>query len=152
MATCLVFRRVLFRSRTIAIRFFPLFRQLGGKQNGLLFLTVTIPLAGFFIFTILFLILRDPLTDWYSESSPLVTDFLLYILPITLFILYFDLLNSYLRSLYDSVTGILTSDILLRIMVIALLGLFHFGDISFETFILLFSAAYGKIGRASCRE
>ena len=129
--------------RNITIRFFPLFRQLGGKQNGLLFLTLTIPLAGFFIFTILFLILRDPLTDWYSESSPLVTDFLLYILPITLFILYFDLLNSYLRSLYDSVTGILTSDILLRIMVIALLGLFHFGDISFETFILLFSAAYG---------
>src|SRR5690625_6012912 len=36
--------------RNITIRFFPLFRQLGGKQNGLLFLTLTIPLAGFFIF------------------------------------------------------------------------------------------------------
>lgn len=129
--------------RNITIRFFPLFRRLGGRDNGLLFLAVTIPLAGFLIFTILFLVLRDPLIAWYSGSSPLFIDYLLYILPITLFILYFDVLNSYLRSLYDSVTGIVISDILLRVMVIALLALFHFGDILFDTFVLLFSAIYG---------
>ncbi len=129
--------------RNTVIRFFPLFRKSGKKLTGLLFLALTVPLAGFIIFSLLFWLFREPLIGIYAERSPLFVDFYFYVLPITLFILYFEVLNSYLRSLRDSMTGSLVSEVILRLVVIVILGIYFFGWISFPVFILLFAVAYG---------
>ncbi len=129
--------------RNIVIRFFPLFKKQDNKQQGLLFLAVVVPLIGFLVFSLLFWIFREPLIGYYAERSPLFIDFFIYILPITLFILYFDVLNSYLRSLRDSMTGSLVSEVILRIAVILILGIYFFGWITFKQFVLLFVISYG---------
>jgi len=129
--------------RNIVIRFFPLFKKQDNKQEGLLFLAVVVPLIGFLLFSLLFWIFRDPLIGYYAERSPLFVDFFIYILPITLFILYFDVLNSYLRSLRDTITGSVVSEVILRIAVIVILAIYFLGWISFEQFILLFAVSYG---------
>lgn len=129
--------------RNIVIRFFPLFKKQDNKQEGLLFLAVVVPLIGYLIFSLLFWVFRDLLIGYYAERSPLFIDFFFYILPITLFILYFDVLNSYLRSLRDSITGSMVSEVILRIAVILILGIYFFGWITFEQFVLLFAFSYG---------
>jgi O-antigen/teichoic acid export membrane protein len=129
--------------RNIVIRFFPVFEKSGKKQNSLLFLSLIVPLAGFLVFSLFFWLFRDLLIDFYVDRSPLFVDFYIYILPVTFFILYFEVLNSYLRSLRDSITGSLVSEVVLRFVVILILAIYFFGLISFQNFILFFALAYG---------
>ncbi|MEX0995350.1 MAG: polysaccharide biosynthesis C-terminal domain-containing protein [Balneolaceae bacterium] len=129
--------------RNTVIRFFPFFRNPDKNHQGLLFLATIVPLAGFLVFSLLIWIFRDPIIGFYADRSPLFVDFFYYILPITLFILYFEILNSYLRSLQDSTTGSFVNEIVLRITVILILGVYFFGGISFNAFILLFTISYG---------
>lgn len=129
--------------RNTVIRYFPFFDRTPGRSEGLLFLALAVPLAGFLLFAILFWLFQDPIVGFYAERSPLLIDYLIYVLPLTLFILYFEILNSYLRSLRDSTTGSLVSEVILRLLVIAALGLHFFEWIGFSLFLLLFAAAYG---------
>lgn len=128
--------------RNTVIRFFPFFKNPANQHNGLLFLAMAVPLIGFLIYSIIFWIFRDPLIGFYADRSPLVVEFFYYILPITLFILYFEVLNSYLRSLKDSTTGSLVNEVLLRLLIILALALLWLDWISFETFILFFTLSY----------
>ena len=80
--------------RNTVIRFFPFFRNAGGKKSGLLFLALVVPLLGYLIFSLLFWLFREQLIAFYIDRSPLFVDFLFYILPITLLILYFEVLHS----------------------------------------------------------
>lgn len=129
--------------RNSVIKFFPLFSSGEGKRNGLLFWTVMIPLAGFLIFSLLFWLFDDLIIAYYAEESPLFVDYYLWVLPITFFILYFEVLNSYLRSLLDSTTGSVVNEVLQRILVILFLVLYFFEMIRFSHFVLLFTLAYG---------
>jgi O-antigen/teichoic acid export membrane protein len=129
--------------RNVVIRFFPLFRRTDKQREGFLFIALIVPLFGFIIFSLLFWIFRDQLIVVYAERSPLFVDFYVYVLPITLFLLYFEVLNSYLRSLRDSVTGSLISEVIIRIVVIIVLAVYFFGWITFPQFILCFTVAYG---------
>jgi O-antigen/teichoic acid export membrane protein len=125
--------------RNTIIRFFPIFEKSGKKQHSLLFISLIIPLVGFLVFSLFFWLFRDFLIDHYVERSPLFVDFYIYILPITLFILYFEVLNSYLRSLRDSMTGSLVSEVILRLAIILILGIYFFRP---DYFSILYSALY----------
>lgn len=129
--------------RNTVIKYFPLFSSGEGKRNGLLLWTVVIPLAGFLLFSLLFWLFDDLIIAYYAEQSPLFIDYYLWILPITFFILYFEVLNSYLRSLLDSTTGSIVNEVLQRILVILFLVLYFFELIRFSHFVLLFALAYG---------
>ncbi|MFU8860940.1 MAG: lipopolysaccharide biosynthesis protein [Cyclonatronaceae bacterium] len=129
--------------RNTVIRFFPFFKNPEKNHSGLLFWAITIPLAGFLIFATILWLFREPLIGLYAERSPIFADYFMYILPLTFFILYFDILNNYLRSLQDSTTGSMVSEVMLRVAIILMLGIYFTGWISFSTFILLFALAYG---------
>jgi O-antigen/teichoic acid export membrane protein len=129
--------------RNTVIRFFPFFKNPEQKHSGLLFWALTIPLLGFFLFSILFWLFREHFISIYIDRSPVLVDFILYILPVTFFILYFDILNNYLRSLRDSTTGSLVSEVVLRVLIILILLIHFLGWITFDGFVLLFAAAYG---------
>ncbi len=129
--------------RNLIFRFHPLFKKMDSKNHGLFFWTLTVPLAGFMIFALIYLALSDFIRDYYSGQSPLFIEYYFWVIPITFFMLYFEVLNSYLRSLKDSVTGSFATDIVFRIFTILILLLFFFDLISFQTFIILFSGGYG---------
>lgn len=129
--------------RNSIIKFFPLFSDKNRSHHGLLFWTFLIPLFGFILFGILFWLFRDTIINYYTAESPLFTEYYLWILPITLFVLYFEVLNSYLRSLKDSTTGSMVNEVLQRIFIILFLALYFFEWIGFFQFILLFAISYG---------
>ncbi len=129
--------------RNTVIRYFPLFKRVGGKDHGLLGLALLVPFVGFLMFLLAFFLFRDTIIQVYESQSPLFTDYLLLLVPLTLFILYFEVFNSYLRSLNDSVTGTIINDVVQRVMILLILVLFFFGVISFDLFILLFVMSYG---------
>lgn len=141
--------------RNLIIRYLPFFRNADRDNPGLLFWSLLIPFLGFILFSAFYYLFRDVITGYYAAQSPLILDFYLWVLPITFFILYFEVLNSYLRSLHDSTTGSFTNEVLLRVVSILILIIYFFELIDFNQFILLFTAGYAlqpvvlmwKIGR-----
>ncbi len=126
----------------VIIRYFPFFKKAAPDNHGFLFWTLVIPAIGFLLFIVLFFIGRDSLIAFYSERSPLFTDYYLWVIPITLFLVYFEVLNNYLRSLRDSVSGMIAYEIVQRLTAITGLGLYFFEWISFPAFIAFFACSY----------
>ncbi|CAN5471612.1 flippase [soil metagenome] len=128
--------------RNSIIKFFPFFKNVSGKEHGMLFWVLLIPAFGFLLLMLLFWLFQDVLVEFYIDQSPLFVEYYLWILPITFFLLYFEVLNSYLRSLRDSTSGSIVNEVLQRIFVILFLVLYFFEWIDFATFILLFAISY----------
>ncbi|MEX0944026.1 MAG: polysaccharide biosynthesis C-terminal domain-containing protein [Balneolaceae bacterium] len=126
----------------LVMRYYPFFKKADSKSHGFLFWAITIPIIGFAIFTLLFFLADDLLIRFYEERSILFVEYYLWVLPLTLFILYYEVLNSYLRSLKDSVTGSLANEVTLRLIAITVLALYFFEWISFSQFIALFVLSY----------
>lgn len=128
--------------QNLVIRYFPVFKRAAPKNHGFLFWVCTIPIIGFLMFTVFYIAADEVIIGYYAEQSPLFVDYYLWVLPLTLFILYFEILNSYLRSLRDSVTGSVAMEIIQRLITILLLGVYFFDWIAFHLFIMLFVLSY----------
>lgn len=125
------------------IRYFPYFEHSKNAKARLLTLTVGIPAAGFFLFAVLFFLFKDQLIYYYTDQSALFGDYYLFLLPLVLFVLFYEVLNSFVRALQDSVTGSFVNEVLVRALVIILLIAHHFGLMDFYHFMILFLAIYG---------
>ena len=128
--------------QNLVIRYFPVFKRAAPQNHGFLFWALTIPVIGFLIFAGVYFAADSTIIAYYAEQSPLFVDYYLWVLPLTLFILYFEILNNYLRSLRDSVTGSFAMEIIQRLITISLLGVYFFGWITFHLFIMLFVLSY----------
>ena len=128
--------------QNLVIRYFPVFKRAAPQNHGFLFWALTIPVIGFLIFAGVYFAADSTIIAYYAEQSPLFIDYYLWVLPLTLFILYFEILNNYLRSLRDSVTGSFAMEIIQRLITISLLGVYFFDWITFHLFIMLFVLSY----------
>ena len=86
-ATILVGLMQLGTSSSI-IRFYPYFRDKESDDHGFFGLTLLIPLIGFAVFGMLYIVAYTPLSQWFGEKSPLFVDYYYAVLPIALFLLY----------------------------------------------------------------
>ena len=128
----------------MVIRYFPFFSQAKPRKHGLLFWAFVVPLAGFILFTVIYLLGSDLLIRFYSDQSPLFVNYYLWVIPLTLFVLYFEVLNNYLRSLRDTTTGSFVNEVSQRLLVIIILGFYLFEWITFTQFVVLFVISYGS--------
>ncbi|TVQ66950.1 MAG: lipopolysaccharide biosynthesis protein [Balneolaceae bacterium] len=124
------------------VRYFPFFSSREGGKSLFLIWAVVIPLFGFTLFTLLFLLMQEQILNFYADRSSFFLEYHLWILPLTFFILYFEVLNSYLRSQRDAVTGSLYNEVILRIAAILAVTLYFLEWISFSTFIAMFVLSY----------
>lgn len=128
--------------QNLVIRYFPFFKKADPQKHGFLFWIITIPLFGFFLFCVIYLLGSDFIIRYYSERSPLFVEYYLWVLPFTFFILYFEVLNNYLRSLRDSTTGSFVNEVLQRFITILVLILYFFDWLGFNEFITVFVLSY----------
>ncbi len=129
-------------TRNVITRFFPFFRNKENHHNGFLFAIMALSLAGFTIATLVFIALQNPFAQLYGSSSPLLVDYAWYILPLALATLFYNLFESYLRSLLSNVLPTLTHEIVLRLFVTLAITLFALGIIAFPLFVILYVIAY----------
>ncbi|WP_210490470.1 oligosaccharide flippase family protein [Rufibacter aurantiacus] len=122
-------------------RFFPYFRDRDKQHNGFLFLMLAIPMLGFAVVTVLFLLLKPAVFELYRVTSPLAVDYYYYIIPLSFFTLLFLLLDAYLRSLYKTIVQTFLQDFLVRIFTMICAALYFWGWIDFQWFVILFIVA-----------
>ncbi len=128
--------------RSIITRFFPFFQDENKQHHGFLFGVTTLALAGFVLTTLLFVALRQPFTLLYQESSPLLVEYAWFIVPLALATLFYNLFESYLRSVYRNVIPTLAHEVILRIGVTVSITLYALGVLSFPGFVVVYVIAY----------
>ncbi|QHL86124.1 oligosaccharide flippase family protein [Nibribacter ruber] len=129
----------------ISAKYFPYFRDRDKKHNGFLFLMLLIPLAGFAVVTVLFMLLKPAVVDYFGKNSPLAVEYYYYIIPLSFFTLLFILLDAYLRSLYKTVVQSFLKDFLERIMMLASVVCYAWGWVDFQWFLVLFIGANSAV-------
>lgn len=128
--------------KNLIIRYFPYFQARDKDHHGILFLAITVPLVGILLMSGLMWIFKPSIIAYYSQKSPLFTSYYTYVIPLFISTLYFEVLNSYLRSLYDSVTASFIQDVVIRLLQIVLLGFYAYGYFEFEIFMIWFIGIY----------
>jgi len=128
---------------SIIIKYFPHFKDSSKNHNGFFFIVVVVPLIGLAIYTLMYFLFKEAILSGFSINSNLLLDFYLYLIPLTLFVMYNTILESYSSMLFRIVVPKIIKELAVRILTIALILLLYFRFITLKEFITYFVAVYG---------
>lgn len=127
----------------ITIKYFPFFQDKNSAHNGFFTLVLFVPLVGMLLFLFVFYLFKEPIIGFYSSTdSSLFLEYYWYTVPLVFSILYFTVLDSYIRALYNSLPGSFANEIILRLVTMCLIAAFAFDYIEFHEFMIGFIACY----------
>ena len=132
----------------ITSRLFPYFRNKEKGHNGYLFIAFMVMLIGFILFLTAFWFLRPWLIESNSEKSQLFTEYIYLIVPVTFFLLLFNLLDIFNKLLYNAVFGTFLKELVQRILILGVVLLFIFNRISLPVLIIAYAGAISAKGIA----
>ncbi len=127
------------------VRFFPWFKSSTSNppNHGMLGWSVLLPLAGFVLFAVAFLVFREPLLGIYAKNAPLVADYF-YLMPmLTFFALYTTVFETYSSVLLRITVPKLVREVGIRLFNLAAYLLYGCGLISLDMFVWMFCGSYG---------
>lgn len=131
----------LLGSNASIVRFFPHFKD-GGNNHGIFGLSLLLPLVGFLIFGLVFLVFREPLTAVYAAKAPLIADYF-YLLPmLTFFALYMTVFETNASVLMRITVPRMVREVGLRLFNLAAYLLYGYRLISLDLFVWLFCGSY----------
>lgn len=129
-------------SNSSVVKFFPYFRD-GKNNHGVFGLSILLPLAGFVLFALAFLVFREPLLAVYADKSPLLADYF-YLLPmLTFFALYTTVFEANASVLLRITVPKLVREVGIRLFNLAAYLLYGFDLISIDVFVWMFCGSYG---------
>lgn len=126
-----------------AVRFFPYFKGKGEHNNGFFFYLVTIPLAGSVIVSLLFLLLKVPVSDYFRANSELFVDYYYWVIPFGCFLLYSVIFETYSTVLMRIAVPKIIKEILLRVLLVVVYILYGVHWIDLNQFIACYIGVYG---------
>jgi O-antigen/teichoic acid export membrane protein len=131
-----------FGGGNVIVKYFPIFREEKETFRRFVFWILLKALGAFAVISFGIYFFKQPLLANYEEKSNLVPHFFGYIFPLAIFLLIFNLLEAYARSLLRITIPTLLREVYLRIFLLVIILLYHFGYIDFEQFIFWFAASY----------
>jgi O-antigen/teichoic acid export membrane protein len=133
----------LLGTNSMAIKFFPYFKDEKRNHNGFSFIISFFPIIGFLIFIACFFIFKSDIISLFEAKSVLFTKYIIYVVPLTFFWMYITIYETYSSLLQRIVFPKLIKEILVRILTLFIIGLFYFKIISLNQFVFLFVSIYG---------
>ena len=114
------------------IRFFPYFKDEEGKNHGFFFWTLVVPLVGFLVFTLVFLLFKQPIINLFSEKSPLFVYYFRFVIPLGLFMLYQSVFEANANVLMRIVVPKFVREVGVRagLLIVYLLFGYHYIDLN----------------------
>lgn len=123
------------------VKFFP--EQKGNK--GFLSSILIGGILGFLLLSVLALVFRESIVNYFSKESALFVDYFQVTLLVSFLIIQFQILEAFSRSLLRIVIPTLLRDVGLRVLTTLALILYGFEFISFEALIYSLLGVYGLV-------
>ncbi|MFH1004126.1 MAG: polysaccharide biosynthesis C-terminal domain-containing protein [Bacteroidota bacterium] len=124
----------------VTLRFFPYFNDKHKQHHGFLFWILFVSLLGFLIVTLLFFTFQSTIISYYTDNSPLLVEYILYIIPMGLATMLYGLFDVYLRSLMKSVVPSFINEIVLRLFITISISLYALKLVTFHEFVIIYVA------------
>lgn len=125
------------------IRFFPQFRDDEKDHRGLMVWMLIIPVFGFLLFLGVWLFFREQILQPYLAQSPLLVEQANWLIPISFFMMFSILLESWTSLFQRITTPRIIREVGLKLMATVAVLLYGTQLISFEVFLILFASSYG---------
>jgi O-antigen/teichoic acid export membrane protein len=131
-----------FGAPNITDKFFAFFKNDEQKHNGFFVIIIIYPLAGFLIFGLLTLLLKNYWIQAFVKHSPSLIEYFYHVIILSFFILYMNVLEAYARIHFRIVVPLIIREVFLRIFLAAIVILYHFKIISLNHLILFIIISY----------
>lgn len=125
------------------IRFFPFFKTDDGRHKGFFYYLCLWPLLGLSFFGFLYFILRQPIDRYFSTESALFTDYYFWVFPMTIFMVYMYVFETYGAVLMRITVPRLMREVGLRIFIAGGIVIYGLHYVSLNGFVVLLTLAYG---------
>jgi O-antigen/teichoic acid export membrane protein len=123
----------------VTSRMFSFFRDKDKNNNGFLFLAIMVGILGFVVAIISFFMLKPYIVESNIDKSPLLVRYIYFLIPLIFFRMFFLILDTYNKMLYDATTGTFLSDLFYRIGNLFLLIGYYFQWIDFSQYVFGFT-------------
>ena len=123
-------------------RFFPVFRNESKKHHGFLPLMILFVLVGIAVCTLFTFFFREEIENLYLEKSPDFVNYYVWFIPIGISSVFYFVFEVYLRGLYKNIISVFSNEIILRLALTVILGIYWLKWISFSSFVILHSLIY----------
>ncbi|HOT15205.1 MAG TPA: hypothetical protein PK252_10630 [Bacteroidales bacterium] len=123
------------------IRFFPYFRD-EKNNHGIFGIILVVPLMGLVLLSALVGIFYNPIIGMFQANSALFADNFYYVLPLTFFMMYLVLFETFSSCLLRIVVPKLIREIGLRLLNIAVIVLFYLKVLDFKAYIISIIVIY----------
>ena len=124
------------------IRFFPYFKDEEGKNHGFFFWTLIVPLIGFLIFLLVFQLFKNQIVGVFSEKSPLFVNYVRFVIPISLFMLYQSVFEANSNVLMRIVVPKFVREVGVRVGLLLIYILYGYDIITLDGLVLGFCITY----------
>lgn len=128
-----------------AMRFFPYFKNPENNHNGFFFYLMLMPAVGSVIFISLFLLCKNYIVDFFIQRSALIVEYYNWILPLTLFLVFWGVLETFSNILLKIVVPKFIREVALRCMLLALYAVYAFGWMSLDMLVAGYVLCYGLV-------
>ena len=126
----------------VAVRMFPYFRDPKTHHHGFLSLFLIASLVGFIIVMPFFYIYQHFFMAADFQTTPLLNDYFYWVTPITIFIILYNIADSYYKALLNSITGAVQKEVTQRAFILIALILFVFQALNFKELVFIYAMAF----------
>ncbi len=124
------------------IRYFPSFRDEQSGHHHFFFWTMAIPFVGFLVFSVVAIVFRSTITNYFADNSPLFNQYYYLVFPLAFAWLYISATETVASVSLKIVFPKFTKEIMVRVLFAITIVLFYFHAINFQVFILSFVSIY----------
>lgn len=126
---------------TVILRYFPYFKHPDKHHHGLLGFSLLVTTIGFVVLAGPFVLIRPWVVAQFPKA-PMLTDYYLLILPLTLVFTYTLILESLLRSLYKTVVSTFIREVYVKVAGAISILLIFLGLVEFEGFLAIYLCVF----------
>lgn len=126
----------------MAVRFFPYFNDSKKEHNGFFLFLLIAPLIGISLFIITYLSFKQMFFSIYEKNSPLLPNYFLTIIPLTICYIYMNVLEAYAKVHLRIVVPAIIREIYLRLSNAILIIAYAFEYLNFDQLIYSITLSY----------
>ena len=126
-----------------AFRFFPYFKSEKNNNNGFFYYLVLLPTIGIFIFIPLYILLKDPISAYFSKNASLFVAYYYWVILLIIIIVFWTTFETYSNLLMRIVIPKFIREVVIRVLLLATYLLFSFKILNIDTFVGCIISVYG---------
>ena len=128
---------------SVGMRFFPFFKDESTGHHGFFYYFRLMPLVGVTIFSLVFLLLRQPAEQYFSKESPLLCDFIYFVLPLFWVLTFWQFFESFANINMRIAVPRAVREVGMRLYQIAIFVAFYLKWIDITGLIVAYIVGYG---------